>query len=196
MRTFGPYRPSFFCRIAVILFAGLLFFAQPAVSQQRKESRLERINKQKNKNNRNKKRRGDVGVNNNRQKRAVRAKTRSSQGDRPYKGDITGRPVRTKSSPARPTMSNYARPNPYAGKRRTSEAGKAKIAARYGRRIKGVNSISQSSPRRSETRVARKAFPKRFLATSPFLVPVVGLLLNLAATRDMSFSVRLLGLPR
>lgn len=46
--------------------------------------------------------------------------------DRPHKGDITGRKFRTKTSPRPQWGSRTARPDPYAGKRRRSEASRSK----------------------------------------------------------------------
>jgi len=116
----------------------------------RKKSQLEKINENKNKANRSKKRRGEKARSNKRQQRAIRAKTRSRQGERAHQGDITGRRVRYKSTPTRSSSANYAKPNPYAGKKRNSEASAAKMAQR-----RGSANISNSASRSGERAGAR-----------------------------------------
>ncbi len=177
MRFTGPYRTSFFCRtLALLILGSFLVVAQPVHSQKREKSRLEQQNEKKNKKNRRSARRGDRGKSNKRQLRAVRAKVRSSQGDRPYRGDITGRQVRTKRSPLRPSFANYARPNPYAGKRRNSEASRAKAASRYARNQpvsatrrgeRPYRTSLSGSKLRSRNTVSRR--PGVYARTNPYL---------------------------
>lgn len=89
------------------------------------KNKFERLNQRKNKSNRRNTRRGDKGKSNKGKLRATRFKSRTKQGEKSYKGDITGRKVVTKTTRRRSTAS-YAQPNPYAGRKRKTEASVAK----------------------------------------------------------------------
>ncbi len=107
-----------------------------AVYAQEGKSKLERQNERKNKSNRRLKRRGDKGKSNKRSLRATRFKTRNRQGEKAFRGDITGRKVVTKISP-RPSNAAKARPNPYAGAPRGGEKSRFRarnVAPRFSRR--------------------------------------------------------------
>ncbi|MEM6522581.1 MAG: hypothetical protein AAF693_02265 [Bacteroidota bacterium] len=115
----------------------------PAVYAQEGKSTLEKRNERKNKSNRRLKRRGDKGKSNKRSLRETRFKTRNRQGEKAFKGDITGRKVVTKISP-RPSNAAKAKPNPYAGAPRGGE--KSRFRAR---------SVTPRFSRRPNERAAR-----------------------------------------
>ncbi|QSE97892.1 hypothetical protein [Fulvivirga lutea] len=118
------------------------------------------MNERKNKENRRLKRRGDRARSNKSKLRQVRFKSRTRQGEKAYKGDITGRKVtRIKSSRLR-SNANYAQPNPYAGRKRKTEASVAKKAlskARFTQRP-SENAKKASGPPRTSTRPREKAW--------------------------------------
>ncbi|ELR72216.1 hypothetical protein C900_01770 [Fulvivirga imtechensis AK7] len=106
----------------ITLFIGVN--APEATAQEK--SKYEKINKKKNKENRRLKRRGDKGKSNNKALRSTKLKIRSKQGERAFKGDITGRKFQTKRSHRPNWGAAVAKPNPYAGRKRTSEGSRAK----------------------------------------------------------------------
>lgn len=118
----------------LLLIIGL---ATPMVTYgQEKKSKLEKANEKKNKANRRLKRRGDKGKSNKRALRQTRFKTRNRQGEKSYRGDITGRKVVTKVSP-RPSNAAKAKPNPYAGPPRGGEKSRFRarsVAPRFSRK--------------------------------------------------------------
>lgn len=121
-----------FRRVSIfrLLLAGSLiaFFigvSAPETNAQEK-SKYERVNKKKNKQNRRLQRRGDKGKSNKRSVRNTRYKIKSKQGERAYKGDITGRKFQGKRSQRPKWGAAAAKANPYAGRKRTSEASRAK----------------------------------------------------------------------
>lgn len=99
----------------------------PEVQAQEK-SRYEKMQEKRNKNNRRLKRRGDKGKSNTRKLRSTKFKIRSKQGERAFKGDITGRKFQSKRSTRPKWGARIAKPNPYAGRKRTSEASRAKAS--------------------------------------------------------------------
>jgi len=102
---------------------------------QNKKSRYEKIQEKKNKANRRLRRRGDKSR--KAPKKFWIFNKRSRQGDRPYKGDIAGRKVRSRISPTKRSRAAYPQPNPYAGRKRSSEAARAKAfkkTVRYSKR--------------------------------------------------------------
>ena len=118
------------CKLLVVV--GLLLLLVQVNSThtyaQGKKTRYEHIQEKKNKLNRRYKRRGDKGKSNSAKLRSTKFKTRSRQGERSYRGDITGRRVVTKTSPRRNV--NHAQPNPYAGRKKMGEARRAKATPR------------------------------------------------------------------
>ena len=93
-----------------------------------KKTEYEKVQDKKNKGNRRWNRRGDKGESNRAKLRNTRFKIRSKQGEKAYKGDITGRKFSEKRS-SRPNWgARIANPNPYAGRKRTSEASRAKAS--------------------------------------------------------------------
>jgi len=106
-----------------ILISLNLFQSNEAQAQDKK-SRYEKIQERKNKSNRRLKRRGDKS------KKARRSftkfKIRNRQGDKAYKGDIAGRKVRSRISLTKRSKAAHPQPNPYAGRKRNSEASRAK----------------------------------------------------------------------
>ncbi|MCA6079011.1 hypothetical protein [Fulvivirga sedimenti] len=62
----------------------------------------------------------DKAKSNRKELREVRFKTRSRQGEKAYKGDISGRRVQSRSPRIRSTA-KYAQPNPYAGRKSMNE---------------------------------------------------------------------------
>ncbi len=129
-----------------VMLALLLMFALGQLSapelqaQEKRKSELEKVNEKKNKSNRRLKRRGDKGKSNRQKLRTTRFKTRSRQGEKSYKGDITGRKVVTKTSPRR-SSAGKAPPNPYAGRPKGGE----------GSRFKARRSDPRFSRKRNET---------------------------------------------
>ncbi len=89
------------------------------------KNKFEKLNERKNKSNRRLNRRGDKGKSNKAKLRATKFKSRTRQGERAYKGDITGRKVVTKTTKRR-SKASFAQPNPYAGRRRKTEESVAK----------------------------------------------------------------------
>lgn len=67
----------------------------------------------------------DKAKSNKRQLRQLKFKTRSKQGEKAYRGDITGRKVITKTSPKRP-KAGYAKPSSYASATTSSETSRKK----------------------------------------------------------------------
>ena len=108
-----------------ILMAVVICAPEVFAQEKKKPTRFEKVNRAKNKKNRGKDKR-EKAKSNKLQIRTNRFKTRSKQGDKPHKGDITGRRVTEKSTPKRTSSAGYAQPNPYAGRKRSSEASKAK----------------------------------------------------------------------
>ncbi|MEO1054513.1 MAG: hypothetical protein AAFX87_28020 [Bacteroidota bacterium] len=89
------------------------------------KSRLEKSNDSKNRKNRRKKRKGDKAKYAGRNVRENSRRVRNKQGDRAVKGDITGRRVKTKTSPRR-NSAGFPQPDPYAGRKRSTEASRTK----------------------------------------------------------------------
>lgn len=104
----------------------MFVLSSPEAKAQGKRTEYEKVNRAKNKKNRRLKRRGDKGKSNRQKLRATRFKIRSRQGERAYQGDITGRKFNTKRSKRPNWGAKMARPNPYAGRKRSSEGSRAK----------------------------------------------------------------------
>ncbi|MEQ8926479.1 MAG: hypothetical protein RLO81_11735 [Fulvivirga sp.] len=130
------------------------------IAQAQEKNKFERLNERKNKDNRRLKRRGDRARSNKSKLRQARFKSRTRQGEKAYKGDITGRKVtRIKSSRLR-SNANYAQPNPYAGRKRKTEASVAKKAlskARFTQRP-SESAKRASGPPRTTNRPREKAW--------------------------------------
>ncbi len=109
---------------SAILVCGLSF-SDGGSSMAQERNKFEKLNERKNKSNRRTKRRGDKGKSNKAKLRATKFKSRTRQGERAYKGDITGRKVVTKTTKRR-SSARYAQPNPYAGRKRRTEESVAK----------------------------------------------------------------------
>ncbi len=112
------------------------------------KSKYEKLNERKNKSNRRKRLRGDRARSNKQKIRASKFKSRTRQGEKAYKGDITGRKVVTKSTRRRSNAS-YAQPNPYAGRKRKTEASVAKRA------LSSPRSTARSSESASRARIVK-----------------------------------------
>lgn len=109
----------------MVLVACFICMSAPdGLAQKKQKSRYEKVQERKNKANRRLKRRGDKGKSNKSKLRQTRFKSRNRQGDRAYKGDITGRKVE-RIKPSTGSRAAYPQPNPYA-KRGRSQVEKAK----------------------------------------------------------------------
>ena len=104
----------------------LLSFGQGGTTYAQEKNKYEKQNERKNKSNRRLKRRGDKGKSNKSKLRATKFKSRTKQGEKSYKGDITGRKVTRIRSSRLKSNASYAKPNPYAGRKRKTEASVAK----------------------------------------------------------------------
>lgn len=93
-------------------------------AQEKGKSEYQKKSERKNRKNRRLKRKPDDAESNRRQRRAARFKMRTKQGEKAYKGDIAGRRLIRRSS-SRPRVT-HAQPNPYAGRKRMTEARRAK----------------------------------------------------------------------
>ena len=131
-------------------------FAQQQQLGKKGKSVFEKANEKKNKSNRRLKRRGDKGRSNRQKLRQTRFKTRSKQGEKAYKGDITGRKVVTKTSPRRSTAGK-AQGQSYAGTPSKSEKSRFRsrpVAPRFSQRRSersgGVSGSPRSASRRGE----------------------------------------------
>ncbi|MTI24497.1 hypothetical protein [Fulvivirga kasyanovii] len=116
---------SFRLLLAGAMMVFIIGVNTPEVQAQEK-SRYEKMQEKRNKSNRRLKRRGDKGKSNKRKLRATKFKVRSKQGERAFRGDITGRKFQSKRSTRPKWGARIAKPNPYAGRKRTSEASRAK----------------------------------------------------------------------
>lgn len=121
---------SFLLKVTFASAIMLMFlsFGQGGSSYAQEKSKYEKQNDRKNKSNRRLKRRGDKGKSNKGKLRAARFKSRTRQGEKSYKGDITGRRVQRIKSSRLKSNASYAKPNPYAGRKRKTEASVAKKA--------------------------------------------------------------------
>ncbi|UII21928.1 hypothetical protein [Fulvivirga ligni] len=106
----------------------MFVLSSPEAKAQGKRTEYEKVNRAKNKKNRRLKRRGDKGKSNRQKVRATRFKIRSRQGERAYQGDITGRRFSTKRSDRPNWGAKIAKPDPYAGRKRSSEGSRAKAS--------------------------------------------------------------------
>ncbi|MTI41786.1 hypothetical protein [Fulvivirga lutimaris] len=105
-----------------------LSLGQGGSTYAQEKTKYEKQNERKNKSNRRLKRRGDKGRSNKRKLRATKFKSRTRQGEKSYKGDITGRRVKRIKSSRLKSNASYAKPNPYAGRKRKTESSVAKKA--------------------------------------------------------------------
>ncbi len=112
--------------MAIVILAGLSF-GEGGTTIAQEKNKYEKQNERKNKSNRRLNRRGDKGKSNKAKIRATKFKSRTKQGEKSYKGDITGRKVVTKTS-SRRSSAGRAQPNPYAGRKRKTERSVAKSA--------------------------------------------------------------------
>jgi hypothetical protein len=114
--------------IAAIILLLSLSLGDGGISYAQEKNKYEKRNERKNKSNRRLKRKGDKGRSNKRKIRAAKFKSRTRQGEKSYKGDVTGRKVVTKTTNRRSNAS-HAQPNPYAGRKRKTERSVAKKAS-------------------------------------------------------------------
>ena len=130
--------------------------AQEQQPDKRRKSVFERANEKKNKSNRRLKRRGDKGRSNRQKLRQARFKVRSKQGEKAYKGDITGRKVVTKTSPRRSTAGkaqgqSYARPPSRSeGSRFKARSVTPRFSRRGNERTGGASTSPRSASKRGE----------------------------------------------
>lgn len=103
-----------------------LSLGQGGTTYAQEKTKYEKQNERKNKANRRLKRRGDKGRSNKRKLRAAKFKSRTRQGEKSYKGDITGRRVKRIKSSRLKSNASYAKPNPYAGRKRKTESSVAR----------------------------------------------------------------------
>ncbi|MTI21991.1 hypothetical protein E1176_13245 [Fulvivirga sp. RKSG066] len=115
-----------------VLFGFIIFICVSVIPDNevvaQEKSRYEKIQERKNKANRRLKRRGDKSRKGKR--KFTQFKIRNRQGDKAYKGDITGRKVRSRISLTKRSRAAHPQPNPYAGRRKQTEASRAKAFKR------------------------------------------------------------------
>ncbi len=124
-----------------VFFVTMLFLFIGITAQAQKETkgRKQRTSISKKQTSKPKK---EKGRSNRRQLRSLRYKAGAQKGDKARKGDIMGRRVTPKVSPKQSSAS-YARPNPYAGKPRKTEAQSARSSRKQAPRIR--NSVPRAN---------------------------------------------------
>ncbi len=93
-------------------------------AQEKGKSKYEKKLERKNRKNRKLKRSKDEAKSNRRQRRMARFKMRTRQGEKAYRGDISGRRLQPRTSSRNRVI--HPQPNPYAGRKRMTERRRAK----------------------------------------------------------------------